>query len=388
MSDEHKDGAMKKVVLIPDSFKGTMSSSEICLIMKEVILRHYPECEVVSIPVADGGEGSVDAFLEALGGKRIAVRVNGPFPGEMIDSYYGMLPGDVAVIEMAAAAALPMVEGRKDPCRTTTYGVGQLMLDALDRGAVKIILALGGSCTNDGAAGLAAACGVSFLNASGERFVPVGGTLKDVDRIDVGTMDPRFRNIPIVTMCDIDNPFYGPEGAAAVYGPQKGADGEMVAFLDENMKHLAEVIMRDLGVDVQAIPGSGAAGGMGGGVAAYFKSELQMGIETVLDTVGFDNLIENADAVYTGEGRIDGQSLRGKVVIGVARQARKKGVPTIAFVGDIGDNVAKAYDEGVSGIFSINRVAVPYKEARPRAKSDLALTVDNLLRYQKSLCGI
>lgn len=388
MSDEHKDGAMKKVVLIPDSFKGTMSSSEICLIMKEVILRHYPECEVVSIPVADGGEGSVDAFLEALGGKRIAVRVNGPFPGEMIDSYYGMLPGDVAVIEMAAAAALPMVEGRKDPCRTTTYGVGQLMLDALDRGAVKIILALGGSCTNDGAAGLAAACGVSFLNASGERFVPVGGTLKDVDRIDVGTMDPRFRNIPIVTMCDIDNPFYGPEGAAAVYGPQKGADGEMVAFLDENMKHLAEVIMRDLGVDVQAIPGSGAAGGMGGGVAAYFKSELQMGIETVLDTVGFDNLIENADAVYTGEGRIDGQSLRGKVVIGVARQARKKGVPTIAFVGDIGDDVAKAYDEGVSGIFSINRVAVPYKEARPRAKSDLALTVDNLLRYQKSLCGI
>lgn len=375
---------MKKVVLIPDSFKGTMSSSEICMIMKEVILRHYPECEVVSIPVADGGEGSVDAFLEALGGVRIASRVNGPFPGEMMDSYYGMLPGNIAVIEMAAAAALPMVEGRKDPCRTTTYGVGQLMLDALDRGAVKIILALGGSCTNDGAAGLAAACGVSFLNGAGEKFVPVGGTLGEVSRIDVGTMDPRFKNIPIVTMCDIDNPFYGPEGAAAVYGPQKGADEEMVAFLDGNMKHLAEVIERDLGIDVQAIPGSGAAGGMGGGVAAYFGSELQMGIDTVLDTVGFEDLLENADVVYTGEGRIDGQSLRGKVVIGVARKARKKGVRTIAFVGDIGDDVSKAYDEGVSGIFSINRVAVPYKEARTRARSDLALTVDNLLRYRKS----
>lgn len=381
---KHKDGAMKKVVLIPDSFKGTMSSSEICMIMKEVILRHYPECEVVSIPVADGGEGSVDAFLEALGGVRIASRVNGPFPGEMMDSYYGMLPGNIAVIEMAAAAALPMVEGRKDPCRTTTYGVGQLMLDALDRGAVKIILALGGSCTNDGAAGLAAACGVSFLNGAGEKFVPVGGTLGEVSRIDVGTMDPRFKNIPIVTMCDIDNPFYGPEGAAAVYGPQKGADEEMVAFLDGNMKHLAEVIERDLGIDVQAIPGSGAAGGMGGGVAAYFGSELQMGIDTVLDTVGFEDLLENADVVYTGEGRIDGQSLRGKVVIGVARKARKKGVRTIAFVGDIGDDVSKAYDEGVSGIFSINRVAVPYKEARTRARSDLALTVDNLLRYRKS----
>lgn len=376
---------MKKVILIPDSFKGTMSSSEICSIMRDVILQHYPNCEVISIPVADGGEGSVDAFLEALGGERIKLRVNGPYPGEEIDSYYGMLPGNIAVIEMAAAAALPMVEGRKDPSKTTTFGVGQLMLDALDKGAKKIILGLGGSCTNDGAAGLAAACGVSFFNLKGERFIPVGGTLGEVEKVDANTMDPRFKNVPIITMCDIDNPFYGPEGAAAIYGPQKGADESMVAMLDENMKHFAEVLKRDLKTDVQAIPGSGAAGGMGGGVAAYFGSELQMGIETVLDTVHFDTLLDGADYVYTGEGKIDGQSLRGKVVIGVARKASKKKVKTIAFVGDIGDSVEGAYDEGVTGIFSINRVAVPYKEARGRARNDLALTVDNLLRFQKAV---
>lgn len=376
---------MKKVILIPDSFKGTMSSSEICLIMRDVILKHYPNCEVISIPVADGGEGSVDAFLEALGGERIKLRVNGPYPGEEVDSYYGMLPGNIAVIEMAAAAALPMVEGRKDPSRTTTFGVGQLMLDALDKGAKKIILGLGGSCTNDGAAGLAAACGVSFYNFKGEKFIPLGGTLCEVEKVDTGTMDPRFKKVPIITMCDIDNPFYGPEGAAAIYGPQKGADESMVAMLDENMKHFAEVLKRDLKTDVQAIPGSGAAGGMGGGVAAYFGSELQMGIETVLDTVHFDTLLDGADYVYTGEGKIDGQSLRGKVVIGVARKASKKKVKTIAFVGDIGDNVEGSYDEGVTGIFSINRVAVPYKEARSRARNDLALTVDNLLRFQKAV---
>ena len=188
-------------------------------------------------------------------------------------------------------------------------------------------------------------------------------------------------------MCDIDNPFYGPEGAPAIYGPQKGADEAMVKMLDDKMRVLAEVMKRDCGVDVQSIPGSGAAGGMGGGMAAYFKSRLQMGIETVLETVHFDELLDGTDFVYTGEGKIDGQSLRGKVVIGVARKAKKKGVKVIAIVGDIGDDIENAYSEGVTGIFSINRVAVPYKEAKVRAKSDLRLTLDNLLRYQKAITG-
>ena len=378
---------MRKVILIPDSFKGTMSSSEICQIMRSVILEHYPDCEVVSIPVADGGEGSVDAFLDAVGGKKVYKEVTGPYPGEMVQGYYGILPDNVAVIEMAAAAALPMVGERKNPAKTTTYGVGELMIDAARKGVRKIILGLGGSATNDAACGLASACGISFFNAKGEKFTPLGESMDEVARIDTSTMDEELKKSEIVTMGDIDNPIYGPEGAPAIYGPQKGADEEMVKVLDQKMRVLSEVMKRDCGVDVQSIPGSGAAGGMGGGMAAYFKSKLQMGIETVLETVHFDDLLEGTDFVYTGEGKIDGQSLRGKVVIGVARKAKAKGVKVIAIVGDIGDDIENAYKEGVTGIFSTNRVAVPYKEARPRAKSDLRLTVDNLLRYQKAIIG-
>lgn len=378
---------MKKVILIPDSFKGTMSSGEICQILKSVIVEHYPDCEVVSIPVADGGEGSVDAFLDAVGGEKIYKEVTGPYPEEKVQGYYGILPGNIAVIEMAAAAALPMVGDRKDPSKTTTYGVGELMLDAARKGVSKIILGLGGSATNDAACGLASACGISFFNKKGERFTPLGESMDEVVRIDTSTMDESLKKIEIVTMCDIDNPFYGPEGAPAIYGPQKGADEAMVKMLDDKMRVLAEVMKRDCGVDVQSIPGSGAAGGMGGGMAAYFKSRLQMGIETVLETVHFDELLDGTDFVYTGEGKIDGQSLRGKVVIGVARKAKKKGVKVIAIVGDIGDDIENAYSEGVTGIFSINRVAVPYKEAKVRAKSDLRLTLDNLLRYQKAITG-
>lgn len=376
---------MKKVVLIPDSFKGTMSSAEICSIMKKAVLKHYPGCEVISIPVADGGEGSVDAFLEALGGLKVYKEVTGPYFGEKVNGYYAILPDNTAVIEMAAAASLPMVGDRKDPSRTTTCGVGELILDALSYNVKRIIVGLGGSATNDAACGLASALGVSFYDDDGDKFIPVGGTLDRVSRIDTSTADKRLEDIPIITMCDIDNPFYGEEGAAAVYGPQKGADEKMVRDLDEKMRKLASVIERDCAVDVESIPGSGAAGGMGGGMAAFFSSRLQMGIETVLETVHFSSLIEGADYIYTGEGRIDGQSLRGKVVIGVAREAKKKNIPVAAFVGDIGDDVEGAYEEGVSAIFSINRVALPYKEQRPRAKSDLFLTLDNLLRYSKTL---
>ncbi len=361
-----------------------MSSLEICSIMKKAILKHYPECSVISIPVADGGEGSTDAFLEALGGEKIYKTVTGPYFGEKVKGYYGLLKDNTAVIEMAAAASLPMVGERKNPSLTTTYGVGELILDALEKGVEKIILGLGGSATNDAACGLGSALGVYFLDKDGKRFIPVGGTLDKVSRIDLSHVDERLRRVPIVTMCDIDNPFYGKEGAAFVYAPQKGADEMMVRELDEKMQKLASIIKRDTGVDPQKILGSGAAGGMGGGMAAFFSSKLQMGIETVLETVHFSSLIKDADYIYTGEGKIDGQSLRGKVVIGVAREAKKKNVPVIAFVGDIGDDIDEAYNEGVTAIFSINRVALPYKEQRIRAKSDLYLTLDNLLRYDES----
>lgn len=380
----NKEGTMKKAVLIPDSFKGTMSSSEIIDIMKERILFYHPECSVVTIPVADGGEGSVDAFLTALGGEKISVRTKGPW-NEDIESFYGMLPDKTAVIEMAASAGLPQVGDRKDPSKTTTYGVGELILAAARNGAKRLVIGLGGSATNDAGCGAAAACGVSFYDKEGKSFVPVGGTLDRIERIDLSTMDESVKALPITAMCDIDNPFYGPTGAAAVFGPQKGADEKMVKELDSKMKSLAGVIEKDLGIKIQEIAGSGAAGGMGGGMKAFFGARMQMGIETVLEITGFENLAEGADMIFTGEGKIDSQSLRGKVVIGVARKAKKMGIPVIAVVGDIGDNIEAAYDEGVTGIFSTNRVAVPYKEARLRAKSDMSLTMDNILRFMKKM---
>ena len=374
---------MKKAVLIPDSFKGTLSSAKICAIMEEQIKRHFPDCAVVGIPVADGGEGSVDAFLTALGGEKVYVEVAGPY-FEPMRAFYGLIDeGRTAVIEMAACAGLPLVGDRKDPSKTTTYGVGQLILDAAKRGVKKIIVGLGGSATTDAGCGAAAAIGVRFLNAAGASFVPVGGTLKDVARIDMADSAAALAGVEVVTMCDIDNPMYGPHGAAYVFGPQKGADPAMVKFLDDGLRHLGEVIKTDLGRDLTAVPGGGAAGAMGVGMVAFFGSALQMGIETVLDTVGFDRIVADADAVFTGEGKIDSQSLRGKVVIGVARRAKKQNVPVIAVVGGADLDVDDAYDEGVKAIFTINRLPQDLSVSSAFSDVNLGFAMDNILRMMK-----
>ena len=372
---------MKKIVLIPDSFKGTMSSAEICGIMENAIKKFYPHAEIAGIPVADGGEGSVDAFLTAVGGKKITVSADDPYFKKM-DAFYGKLSdGKTGVIEMASCAGLPLVEGRRDPEKTTTFGVGALMLAAIHDGCTKLIMGLGGSATNDGGCGAAAACGVQFFDTAGKEFIPTGGTLGDIARIDADGLNPALKGIEIVTMCDIDNPLYGENGAAYVFGPQKGADEAAVKRLDAGLRRLAEVVERDLHKDASRIPGAGAAGGMGYGMNVFFGSKLQMGIETVLDTVRFDELVKDADCVFSGEGKIDTQSLRGKVVIGIARRTKKAGVPLIAIVGDIGDDIEEAYDTGVSAVFSINRVAVDYSRAKLRAKNDLKLTVENIMRF-------
>lgn len=371
---------MKKILLIPDSFKGTMSSSEICSIMEQTIHAYYPEAQVISIPVADGGEGSVDSFLTAVGGQKVQLSVKGPYFQE-IESFYGILPGNIAVVEMAAAAGLPLVGDDKHAERTTTYGVGQLIAHAAKSGCKKIIVGLGGSATNDGGAGAAAALGIRFLDGKGTSFVPVGGTLDQIKTIDMSGLCPELNDVELVTMCDIDNPLCGPQGASAVFGPQKGADEETVKMLDSNLAHLAEVVRKDLKKDIVNLPGAGSAGGMGAGMVAFFNSKLQMGIDVILNTVGFDKLAENASLILSGEGKMDTQSLSGKVVIGVARRAKKLGVPLVAIVGDIGDGIEQAYEEGVSGVFSINRVARDFKDVKHRSKDDLALTVDNLMRF-------
>lgn len=371
---------MHKYILIPDSFKGTLSARDFCAVAREAIGRADPGAQVLSIPLADGGEGTVEAFLAACGGRRIECPCTGPYGGTA-PGFYGLLPDGTAVVELAAAAGLPLAGTDLHPADATTYGVGQLLLHAARHGARRLLLGLGGSATNDGGCGAASACGVRFVNGAGESFVPVGGTLGEIASVDVTGLDPAVAALEIVTMCDIDNPLCGPTGAAAVFGPQKGADADQIQRLDAGLAHLARILERDLGVSTQDLPGAGAAGGMGAGMAAFFGSRLQPGIETVLDTVRFEEVIRDADWIFTGEGRLDGQSLRGKVVSGVARRAG--GVPVAAIVGDVGDGASAVYDRGVSAVFSINRVAVPYLEARPRARRDLEDTVADVVRVMK-----
>ncbi len=368
---------MPKFILVPDSFKGTMSSSEVCAAMARGIRRVMPEACIHALPVADGGEGSVDAFLGAVGGTRHTVEVCGPY-FEKIQAHYGILDdGKTAVVEMAACAGLPLVYNKKDPSRTTTYGVGELMLHAAGAGCERLIMCLGGSATNDAGCGAAAAAGVRFYDKNGRQFIPVGGTLEEVVLIDVSGISPALSGVEIITMCDVDNPLYGESGAAYVFAPQKGASAQMVRLLDDGLRSLAKAAKAE---DIARAAGSGAAGGMGFGMRIFFASRLRMGIETVLDITGFDALLCGADYVLTGEGRIDPQSMHGKVVIGVAGRARRAGVPVIAVVGDIADGVEEAYDMGVTAIFSINRVALARDMARRRAPRDLELTVADIAR--------
>jgi glycerate 2-kinase len=371
---------MKKIILAPDSYKETMSAVRICDLMESVIRTFDSQVQIYKIPVADGGEGTIDCFIHAMGGKKVNMRVSGP-NFEPVDASYTQLPdGKTAVIEMAQAAGLPLVGDRRNPAATTTYGVGQLIRHAVGSGFDKIILGLGGSCTNDGGVGMAAALDIQFLNRDGCRFVPLGETLDQIDCIDMSHRWKPLEHCTVTAMCDVRTLLCGENGAAAVFGPQKGADDEMVRRLDRNLAHLSRKITRAIGVDVSGLIGGGAAGGMGAGAVAFLDASLKSGIDTVLDTVGFDGLLGDTDLILTGEGKIDGQSSQGKVVCGIAHRAKTKNVPVIAVVGDIGDGIDALYDEGVTAIISINRLAIPFEKARLRCERDLSLTIETLMR--------
>lgn len=373
-----------KFVLIPDSFKGTLSSVQICKITAAKIREHFPDSKILEIPVADGGEGSVDAFLLAVGGEKIKVKVKNPYFEDM-DSYFGLIDGGkTAVVEMASCAGLPLVENRKDPRLTTTYGVGQLMLAAAERGVKKIIVGLGGSATNDGGCGAAAAAGAKFYNKEGRKFIPTGGTIIDIESIDLEGINKVFKDIEIITMCDIDNPMYGPFGASYVFAPQKGADEKCVEELDKGIENLSRVIAETTGKDISQLPGTGAAGAMGAGMVAFFNAKLQMGIQTVLDTVQFDEKIADADYIFTGEGKLDAQSLRGKVVMGIAQRAQQQEKKVIAVVGGADDkNIKEVYRMGVTAVFPINRLPQDFSVSRQYSVENLSYTMDNILRLLK-----
>ena len=374
---------MQNFILVPDSFKGTLSAIEVCNIMKSSIKNLYKDANIISVPVADGGEGTVDAFLYALGGEKKSIWVSDAFNEQKILAHYAMLKDNIAVIEMAACAGLPLVKNRLEPDKTTTFGVGELIIDAINSGAKKIILGLGGSATNDGGCGMAAALGVKFKDEQDQEFIPTGGTLSQIYKIDMNNIYSKIKDVEFISMCDVDNPLCGRLGASAVFAPQKGADEDMVKSLDEGLAHLAKIIKRDLHIEVKDIKGAGAAGGLGAGSIAFLQSKLTKGIDVILDTIKFDELVSKADIVFTGEGKFDSQSLHGKVVMGVANRSQKYKTPVIVVTGAIGENIQEAYNKGITAIFSINKEPMEFSKSALKSKENMILTMENILRLLK-----
>ncbi|WP_307893043.1 glycerate kinase [Bacillus swezeyi] len=343
-----------KIVIAPDSFKESMTSMEAAVSIEKGFKAVLPDAEYIKIPVADGGEGTVQALVDATGGELIYKKVTGP-RGTPVKAAYGLLgDGKTAVIEMAEASGLHLVPPKqRNPLLTTTRGTGELIADAIEQGADKMIIGLGGSATNDGGAGMASALGVKFLNRDGKEIQDGGGKLSQIAQIDMSGLHPALKQIKFEAACDVDNPLTGPRGASAIFGPQKGATEEMAALLDQNLKHYAEMIRDELNLEADLLPGAGAAGGLGAGLYAFLKAELKSGVEIVLDTLSFSERIKGADLIITGEGKIDGQTIYGKTPAGVAKRAGKADIPVIAFAGSLGEGCELVYDKGISALFSI-----------------------------------
>ncbi|MGQ9608930.1 MAG: glycerate kinase family protein [bacterium] len=357
-----------KIIIAPDSFKGSLSALEVGNAIKEGILRVIPEANIEIIPMADGGEGTVDALVAATGGRIIIEEVNDPLMRK-IKAKYGILgDGITAVIEMAAASGLPLVKlEERNPMITTTYGTGELIKSALDKGCKKFIIGIGGSATVDGGAGVAQALGVRLLDKYGVDIGLGGGGLEALEKIDISGIDPRIKETETIVACDVDNPLVGPRGGPAVYGPQKGATPEMVKKLDKFLDKYADIIKRDLGLDIKDVPGAGAAGGLGAGLMAFMKAKLRSGIEIVIEASSFEEHLKEVDLVITGEGKIDQQTIYGKTPIGVAKTAKKYGLPVIAISGSIGEGADAVYNNGIDALMSIISYPMSLDEAMDNA---------------------
>lgn len=356
-----------KIVVAPDSFKGSLTSLQAANAIEKGIqraaARFHKSVEIIKIPMADGGEGTVEAIITATEGRIIDTPVLDPL-GRKVESFFGILPDNTGVIEMAAASGLNLIKSEeKNPLKTTTFGTGQLIKAALDYGCAKIIMGIGGSATNDGGVGMAQALGVQFLDQNGHEIGFGGGALADICKIDISGLDPRLKQLPITVACDVKNLLCGSEGASAVYGPQKGADPAMVKILDKNLHHLAEIIKTDLGIDVANIPGSGAAGGVGAGLIAFLKAAIEPGVKLIPKIVKFEERIKNAAFIITGEGATDYQTMFGKVPFGIAAIAEKYGKPVICVSGSLGNGYEKLYEKGITALFSIVNRPMPLKDA-------------------------
>jgi len=367
-----------KIVIAPDSFKGSLTAMEVSDAIEQGIREIFPEAEIVKIPMADGGDGTVQCLVNATGGKILREKVTGPLGNEVLASYGILGDKKTAVIEMAEASGLTLVpENKRNPLITTTYGTGQLIKSALGQGCRKMIIGIGGSATNDGGAGMVQALGAKLLDKDGEEIGFGGGELKKVFRIDTKCLDNRLSETKVLIASDVSNPLCGSQGASRIYGPQKGATPEVIEELDESLAYFAGIIKRDLNKDVKDIPGAGAAGGLGAGLIAFLDAELRPGIEIIIEIVKLEQAIQDADLVITGEGKIDSQTIYGKAPIGVAKIAKKYNVPVIAVAAIIGDDADIVHQYGIDTLLKISEPPMNLNESKVKKYRLIKKTIKN-----------
>ncbi|WP_436340316.1 glycerate kinase family protein [Lactobacillus johnsonii] len=375
---------MTKYVVAPDSFKESMTAKEVCDAMEKGIKEADSAAEVIKVPMADGGEGTVDSLVDATHGQRVIVEVTGPL-GNKISAYYGILGnGITAVIEMAKASGLEIVEKKKrNPMITTTFGTGELIRDALDHNVKEIIIGLGGSSTNDGGSGMAQALGAKLLDQNNHQIPFGGGNLDKLDKIDISNLDSRLQDVKIILASDVTNPLIGKEGASRVFGLQKGATPEMVEKLENNLQHYAKIVKRDLNKDVASVSGAGAAGGLGAGLMAFTTCEMRQGVDLAIEVTKLEDKIRDTDYVFTGEGGTDFQTKFGKTPYGVAKLGKKYHKPVISLAGYLGEGIDSLYSEGFTAIFGIIPGACDLSTALKNGPSNVARTTENIVRLLK-----
>lgn len=373
-----------KIILAPDSFKGSFSAYQVASSIEKGIRQVYEDAHLVKLPVADGGEGSVDALVGVRNGRYEEVEVLGPL-GEIVKAKYGIIDGNIAIIEMAAASGITLIDDDKlNPLITTSYGTGQLIKSAMEKGIRKIYIGIGGSATNDGGLGMAQALGLSFKDRFGQELGFGGGLLNTIEEIDFTNVHPLLKETQVLIMSDVQNPLCGPNGASYIFGPQKGASEQVVEILDKNLRHFAEKIKEYTGKDIINIPGAGGAGGLGAGLLAFCNATVSSGIDKILDMINIDYHLKDADIVITGEGMIDGQSIFGKVPVGVAKRAKKYDIPVIAIVASIGQDAEIVFDHGIDMIVDI----IDKPMTLDQAKDDVSILIERatirLFKFIKS----
>ncbi|MBE6050452.1 MAG: glycerate kinase [Clostridium sp.] len=375
---------MKKdlvILLAPDSFKESMTAKEACIAMEKGIKKASSNINCIHVPMADGGEGTMQSLVDATGGKVYTLEVMGPLY-DKVEAQYGILgSGEIGVIEMASASGIGLVKvDKRNPLLTTTYGTGELIKACLDKGVKKLLIGIGGSATNDGGAGVIQALGGKLLDKDGKELEFGGGSLGKLHSIDLKDLDARLKEVEVEVACDVTNPLCGEKGASNVFGPQKGATKEMVEVLDNNLRHYAEVIKKELNKDVLDIPGAGAAGGLGAGLMAFLDGKLKKGIEMVIEYSALEEKVKEVDMVWTGEGSIDFQTQYGKTPLGVATIAKKYNKPVIALAGRVGDGIDILYDKGIDAIFGIMQGVSSIEEALVDGQKNIEKTSENVIR--------